>query len=189
MGWFDLVLIIIFFIHIVNGFFRGLVKQLFDVIGFILIIIASLWGSRFFSESLAEYIKIEDIVPHHELIQALGLDLAIEKAPLLIAGIIAFVVLFLLLSIIFRLLSGGFRWINRIPVIGFFNRIGGLFIGALLGMIFVYIIIVALKLIPMNYVVDLLDQSEIVFIAEKYINPVVDSLKELAINYYLSLPI
>lgn len=187
MGWFDIFLLVVLFLHIVNGLMRGLVKQLFDVFGFILIIIVSLWGSRFFSESLAEYIKPEDIIPHHEVIQSLGLNLAVEKAPQLIAGIIAFLILFILLSIAFRLLSGGFRWVNRIPVIGFFNRIGGAIFGTVIGVIFVYIIIAAVSLIPMQLFIDALESSEVVFFVDYYLTPLAHDLKDLAINFYLSL--
>lgn len=187
MTWFDITLLAVFILHVVNGLSRGLVRQLFDVFGFILVIIASFWGSRYFSESLAEYINPEDIIPHHEVIQRMGLDIALEKAPQFVAGMIAFLVLFLLLSIAYRLFSGGFRWVNRVPVIGFFNRVGGGLLGAAIGIVFVYVIIAVVALIPLQFFIDALQNSEVVFFVDHFLTPTAEELKDLAIEFYLSL--
>lgn len=187
VNWFDILLLVVFFLHLVSGYSRGLVKQLFDLIGFFIIILLSFWGSRLFSERLAVFIDPEDIIVHHDLIQSLGLEVAIEKAPQLIAGVITFLLLIIALSLIFRLFSGGFRWINRVPVIGFFNRIGGAVLGALVGVVFVYIIIAAAALIPLKPFMDALRTSEVAFFAEYYLSPLADRVKENALDYYLSL--
>jgi uncharacterized membrane protein required for colicin V production len=187
MNWFDILLLIVFFLHLISGYSRGLVKQLFDLIGFFVIILLSFWGSRLFSERLAVFIDPEDIIPHHDLIQSLGLEVAVEKAPQLIAGVITFLLLLLVLSLIFRLFSGGFRWINKVPVIGFFNRIGGAALGALVGVVFVYIIIAAAALIPLKPFMDALRTSEVAFFTEHYMSPFADRVKEIVLDYYLSL--
>ncbi len=187
MNWFDILLLVVFFLHLINGYSRGLVKQLFDLIGFFVIILLSFWGSRLFSERLAVFIDPEDIIPHHDLIQSLGLEVAVEKAPQLIAGVITFLLLILALSLFFRLFSGGFRWVNRVPVIGFFNRIGGTALGALVGVVFVYIIIAAAALVPLKPFMDAIRTSEVVFFTEYYLSPLVDRVKAIALDYYLSL--
>ncbi len=187
VNWFDIILIVVFFLHLTSGYSRGLVKQLFDLIGFFVIILLSFWGSRLFSERLAVFIDPEDIIPHHDLIQSVGLEVAVEKAPQLIAGVITFLLLLLALSLIFRLFSGGFRWINKVPVIGFFNRIGGAALGALVGVVFVYIIIAAAALIPLKPFMDALRTSEVAFFAEHYLSPLAERVKEIALDYYLSL--
>lgn len=187
MNWFDIILLVVFFLHLVSGYSRGLVKQLFDLIGFFVIILLSFWGSRLFSDRLAVYIDPEDIIPHHDLIQSLGLEVAVEKAPQLIAGVITFLLLILALSLIFRMFSGGFRWINRVPVIGFFNRIGGAVIGALIGVIFAYIVIAAAALVPLKPFMDALRTSEVAFFAEYYLSPLAVRVKNIALDYYLSL--
>ncbi len=186
MNWLDICLLIVFILHIISGFGRGLFKQLFDIMGFFVIIVLSLWGSRRYSEVLAEYINPEDISPHHEVIQNMGVDVALEQAPQLIAGVITFLLLLLFLSLVFRFFSGGFRWVNRIPVIGFFNRLGGGFLGALVGAVFVYIIIVAVSLIPMQFFMDALEGSEAAFFADHYITPSAEELKVRLLNYYIN---
>ncbi len=186
MNWLDIFLVIVFLLHFLSGFGRGMVKQLFDIFGFVLIIIVSLWGSRLFSPALAEYINPEDIMPHHEVIENMGFEVALEAAPQLVAGVLAFLVLFLLLSIVFRLFSGGFRSVNRIPVIGFFNRVGGGVLGALVGVVFVYIIMAGLSLIPMQFFMDALENSEVVFVADYYLTPIARDIRDMFLGYYIN---
>jgi uncharacterized membrane protein required for colicin V production len=180
-------LAVIFLFHVVSGFSRGLAKQLFDIVGLVIVILISLWGSRMFSYVLAGYIDPENIASHHEVIQNLGIELALEQAPRLIAGVITFLILFLLLSLAFRLFSSGFRWVNRIPVVGFFNRIGGGVLGALLGAVFAYIIIAGLSLIPIQFFMNALEGSEIVFFTDHYLRPVAEELRSLVVFYYTNL--
>ncbi len=187
MNWLDVFLLVVFFMHLVSGFSRGMIKQLFDIFGFIIVILLSFWGSKMFSESLAEYIDPENIIPHHELIENMGLEVALEQVPELIGGILAFLGLFIILSIVFRLFSGGFRWINRLPVIGFFNRIGGGLLGAAVGVVFIYIIVAALSMIPFQFFMEAVDNSEIALITEHYYTPLVEEFKERVVAYYINL--
>lgn len=187
MAWFDIFLLVIFIYHLLSGFSRGLVKQLLDVLGIILVIVLSIWGSRNFSYVLVEYINPENIIPHHDLMVKLGVDVALEQAPQVIAGILTFLVLFILLSLVFKLFSGSFRWINRIPVIGLFNRIWGGILGAVVGLVFVYIIIASLSLIPLQFFIDALENSEVVFIADHYVTPYAEELKDQFLEYYIDL--
>ncbi len=186
MNWLDILLVIVFFLHLASGFSRGMVKQLFDIFGFIVVIILSFWGGRLFSESLAEYINPENIIPHHELIENMGLEVALEQMPQFIGGVLAFLALFLILSIVFRLFSSGFRWINRIPVIGFFNRIGGAILGVIVGAVFVYIIVAVVSIIPLQFFMEAIENSEVAFITDHYFTPLFEKVKELAVDYYLN---
>ncbi|HSW35697.1 MAG TPA: CvpA family protein [Candidatus Limnocylindrales bacterium] len=188
-NWFDLLLLAVILLYFIGGISSGLVKQLFDVFGLVIIILLSIWGGRLFSESVATYINPEDIIPYHELIQRLGMDAALEKAPQLIAGIIVFLILFLFISIVFRLFSGSFRWINRIPVIGFFNRAGGAVSGLVIGIVVVYILITAVSIIPLPFFVDAHAQSNVVFFFQQYLTPHTVMLRETMLNFYLSLNI
>ncbi len=187
MAWLDIFLLIIFIFHLVSGFSRGLFKQLIDILGIFLAIVLSIWGSRNFSNVLVEYINPENIIPHHELMVRLGVNVALEQAPQIIAGILTFLILFLLLSLVFKLFSGSFRLINRIPVVGLLNRIWGGILGAVVGLVFVYIIIASLSLLPLKIFIDALENSEIVFVADHYITPYAAELKDQIIEFYLDV--
>ena len=187
MNWLDFLLLAILLLHLISGYVRGLVLQFFDIFGFLVVIILSFWGSRLFSGSLAVLIDPEDIIPHHDLIQQIGLEVALEKVPQIVAGIVTFLLLMLFLSLIFRLFSGGLRWVNRVPIIGFLNRIGGLLLGALVGLVFVYIIITALNMVPLRFFIDSLKASEVAFIMNYYISPFAGSLSRLLLEYLVNL--
>jgi uncharacterized membrane protein required for colicin V production len=47
INWLDIFLLVILALHLVNGLLRGLVKVLFDIIGFLVVILLSLWGQPF----------------------------------------------------------------------------------------------------------------------------------------------
>lgn len=187
INWLDILLLVIFFLHLASGLSRGMVKQSFDIFGFIVVILLSFWGSSHFSEALAEYIDPRNIIVHHEVIENLGLEVALEQVPQLIGGILAFLALFLILSLVFKLFSRGFRWINRIPVIGFFNRIGGVLLGAVIGAVFVYIIIAAVSLLPIQFFMDAIENSEVVFFTDHFFSPLFVEMKEWFLDYYLNL--
>ncbi len=187
MNWFDVLLVVVFLFHLVSGYSRGMVKQLFDIMGFFLVVLLSFWGSRFFSEQLAVLINPEDIIPHHDLIQSLGLEIAMEKVPQLVAGVILFLIFLLVLSVVFRFFSRGFRWINKIPVVGFLNRLGGALMGALIGVVFVYIIIAAVDLVPFQSFMEVLEGSEVAFFTKFYLTPLAETVKELIMNYYINM--
>lgn len=186
MNWFDLLLAAVFLYHLASGFSRGFVKQLFDVLGVFLVVLFSFWGSRFFSAELAVFINPEDLIPHHDLIQGLGFDLAMERVPQLVAGVILFLVFLLALSLIFRLLSRGFKWVNKVPLVGFFNRLGGALLGVLIGALLIYIIIAALDLLPLKPVMHALEGSEVVFVTKYYLTPLALRAKEFLAHYYIS---
>ena len=184
MNWLDLVLGAIILLHLVNGFGSGMFKILFDLVIFLVVFILALLGSRLMSGFFAQFIDPESIADQYEMMQALGVEVALEDAPRLIAGLIALLVLFVLLSLLFRLFSRGFHWINRIPVIGLFNRLGGSVMGAAIGAAFVYVIIVVMSLIPVQLFISALEDSEIVVYAEQYLSFYALELKNFLINFY-----
>jgi len=184
LNWLDFGLGVIILLHIVNGFGSGMIKIFFDLAIFLVVFILSLVGSRILSGPIAQYIDQESIVEHYELMQALGLEVALEDAPRLIAGLVILLVLFILFSLVFRLFSRGFHWVNRIPVIGLFNRLGGSVMGAVIGAAFVYIIIVVITLLPLELFINAIENSEIAAYSEQYVSSYALELKKFLINFY-----
>lgn len=186
MNWLDFGLGVIILLHFVNGFGSGMIKILFDLAIFLVVFVLSLVGSRVLSASIARYIDQESLVEHYELMQGLGVEVALEDAPQLIAGLVIFIVLFIIFSLVFRLFSRGFSWINRIPVIGLVNRLGGGVMGAAIGAAFAYIIIVALSLISLEFFISALENSQLAGYAEQYASGYALELKRFFINFYIT---
>lgn len=185
MNWFDYLLLGITAVYLVGGFVQGLIKQLFSLFGFLIILALAFAGSRVFSVYVAAYLDPGWLMPYQEAIARLGAEIPVERILNLVAGVLTFLVLFLILQVIFRLIGRGFKSINRIPVLGFFNRIGGAVIGLLIGLFSAYVLISIVSLVPLQFCVDAAGSSLIIPLVEQYLPPVTAGLKEIMLNFYL----
>lgn len=186
MSWIDLLFLVVIALHLSNGFYRGFLKMSFDLAGFVLVFIVALFGSRLLGNLLAGTLDPEGVLYQHQIFQNSGLSVTPENAAQLVAGAAAFVVLFIILSIIFRYYAKGFKKINNIPVIGLLNRIGGSLIGIITGIAFVYIIIIVISLIPVQFIIEALDRSLFAIYTDHYFTPVALQLKDFMVNFYIN---
>lgn len=186
MNWFDFVLLGIMVIYTVSGFRQGLVKQLFNLFGFVIVLVLALVGSKYLSGYIAAYLKPELLVPYQEVIRLLGAETAMEQVLALVAGVLAFIILFVVLLLLFRLLSGGLKWVNKIPVLGFFNRLGGAVLGLLIGVVFAYIAISVLSLVPVRGIMEAVAGSYLAGTVEMHCAAVTAWLKSLLLGFYLN---
>lgn len=185
MNWFDLLLLGLIGFYTVSGFVRGLVKQLFSLFGFVIILFIALIGSRALSGTVARTLNPHSMISYHEALQFLGVEAAVERAAELVAGVLVFLVLFVVLSVLFRLLSGSFKWVNKLPVVGMFNRLGGGLVGLIIGVVFCYILISVASLAPVQLSVDAISGSKLVLWAEEVLPPVTAALKSKLMDFYL----
>ncbi len=185
MNWFDLLLLGLIGFYTVSGFTRGLVKQLFSLFGFVIILFIAFSGSRILSGPVSQQLNPHGMISYHEALQFLGVEAAVDRAAELVAGVLVFLVLFVVLSILFRLLSGSFKWINKLPVVGMLNRFGGGFIGLIIGVVFCYILISIASVAPVQFSVDAISGSTLVVWAEEYLPPVTAALKNMLMDFYL----
>lgn len=187
MNWLDLLLLGAFLLHVGSGFFKGFLKQFFDLFGFLGVTLLAFWGGRRFSAELAEYIDPEGLVTHHAVIEGLGLEMALERAPQFVAGLLLFLVLFLVLGLVMRLAMQGFQWINDLPVVGLLNRSGGAVLGTLTGVFFIYITVVVCSLLPLPFFMDAVEDSQVVFFTNHYLSPVAYYFRALILNFFLEM--
>ncbi len=185
MNWFDLLLAGILVFYLASGFSRGLVKQLFSLFGFVIALVFAFVGSRFFSGPLARHLDPLSAISYHEALQFLGVEAAVERAAELMAGVLLFVVLFVVFSILFRLLSGSFKAINKLPVIGLVNRLGGALIGLVIGVALCYLLVSMAQLVPVPLCVEAVNGSQLVLWAGEYLPLVATSLKNWLVEFYL----
>jgi uncharacterized membrane protein required for colicin V production len=185
MNWFDLVLLGLLALSIISGFRRGLVKQLFSLFGFIIALALAFFGSRMLSGTVAAYLDPNSMIPYQEALQLLGAEAAVERAMELVAGAVTFLALLVVLLILFRFFSGGFKWVNRIPIIGIINRLGGALIGLVVGGVFAYLLLGIFSLVPLPYTVEAVQGSRLAFWAEAYLPLLTATVKEYLMNFYL----
>lgn len=185
MNWFDIAILVIVVLYLFSGISNGLIKQLFGMFGFIIILVLSFYGSRLLSGHVAKLIKSDKLVSYQEMAASIGIDAGIEAIVQLVAGVITFIVLFIVLQIVFRLLSRSFQFINRVPVIGLFNRIGGALLGLATGLVITFILVGVFSLLPVQFCSDALEGS---FIADRVgicLPQITDGIKDVFSRYYL----
>jgi len=118
----DVALVLFLLLGLINGFRRGLLLSLIDLIGLIL----ALWLSFRFAPTLAEMIPLmraSEVVSQFPL---LGLLLLQQ-----INTIMWFFILFAAISLILLLIKPMFKAINKVPIVGGVNQILGALLGAL----------------------------------------------------------
>ncbi len=186
MNWFDFVLLGIIILNAVNGLTRGLVKQLFSLFGFLIALVLAFLGSRMLSATVAGFLNPESMIPYQETLQLLGAEAVAERALELVAGLITFLALFVVLLVLIRLISGGFKWVNRLPVIGLFNRLGGALLGLVLGVVFAYLLLSSISLVPLPFTVAAVQGSHLARLAEAYLPLLTDSVQGLLVKFYVT---
>jgi uncharacterized membrane protein required for colicin V production len=185
MSWFDILLLAIIAIYTITGLAQGLVKQLFNLFGFLIVLALAFIGSRMLSGYVASFLDPAALLPYWEVIHGIGVDVPVDRILQMVAGVIAFLALFVILQIFFRLIAAGFKSINQVPVVGLFNRIGGGVIGLFIGIFLAYTVVSLASLVPLQFCVDALDNSRIAVLAEQYLPPVTAALKEFFLKCFL----
>jgi uncharacterized membrane protein required for colicin V production len=185
MNWFDFLLLGVIALYTIFGFAGGLIKQLFNLFGFFVVIALAFTGSRILSGYVASYLDPASLLPYWEVIHGLGVDISIDRVHQMAAAVITFLALFLILQIVLRLIAAGFKSINRIPVIGLLNRAGGAAIGGLIGIAFAYMLVSLASLAPLQFCMDAVNGSKVAGWAEIYLPPVTAALKELFLKFFL----
>ena len=118
MNWLDLILAAIIVIYIAAGYSQGLVRQLLGLFSTLIALVAAFYGSKILSGYVVEYLNPGTFLPYLEATGQLGAGISMEQVLNTLAGIISFVMLFILFMILMRFILQGMRAVNKIPVIG-----------------------------------------------------------------------
>lgn len=185
MNWFDFLLMGIIIFNVVSGYSRGMVKQLVSLFGFIIALGLAFLGSQALSGFTARFIDPEKVISSHDILALTGVETAVERIVELAAGVITFIVLLIVFMILFRFFSGTFKWINRIPIVGLLNRIGGTFIGLIAGILITYVILTLFSTMPLQFSVDAVEGSALSHAISSYFPLFTESFKDLILKLYL----
>ena len=113
----NLVLLVLYLIGLIIGYKNGLILQIIDL----LFNIIALFIAYFISPILASHFPL---VKLDEVYIALNLNTLIDM-------LIYIVIVFLLLKILYLIIKPFFASVSKIPLLGFFNRIGGALMGVI----------------------------------------------------------
>lgn len=160
----DIIIFLIVLLFVWLGYASGFIKTLFGmcsyfisiIIGFMIYPVVSeflkksaLYGVilRFSEKQIS--INIDDKFLFNDLLEQFGAKAVSSLAELLI-NIISFVAVILICKIILSIVSKCLNLISKVPVISFFNRTLGAILGAVKGIILLYIVFLFVNFLPVN---------------------------------------
>lgn len=172
MNWVDIALMLLVLAACFQGYRQGLVLQVLSLVSTVL----SLWLAYTFADNLAPYLKewLPFTIPDRTGL--LGL-FSLEKV---VYSIIAFLLIFLFVRLILRIVRLFIDRIFRFPILSAFNQTGGLVFGFVRILILIVILINVLHVIPVPTLTDRVNQS---FFAQHIIE-ITPSLKEELITVF-----
>lgn len=179
MNWLDLLLLGILAFFVIAGLSRGLASQLIGLLGFFIAAVLAYFGSRYLSSTVAGYLNPDLFMPIQEAMELLKVDLTMDWVLNLVAGIITFVAFFFVLQLLLKVLAGSFRSLNRVPVLGLVNRLGGGVFGLLRGLVFILLLISIFSLLPVDILAEAVGGSRVAAAAEACLPAVTAGIKNL----------
>lgn len=159
MNKFDFVIILIVLIFMVLGYYKGLVKSILSVVQYFAVIFLSIYFSPMLSEVLIENFGLDSTiinwVKNNENLFSDTISLISEEILKNITGriinVLAFISLFIILKLLFSIIIAILNKVANLPILKMVNRTGGLFIGVINGILVVYLGILIINWLPLDY--------------------------------------
>ena len=98
---------------------------------------------------------------------------------------LAFLVLLIVLMILFRLLLRALTAVNKLPVIGIFNRLGGVLLGLLTAALLGLVLVNVAAVLPIAAVDEAVSGSRIAGYLNLYLPPLFSGFKAKLIDHFL----
>ena len=163
MNWLDYALVFILILNFYNGLRYGLVRQIVGMASLFIALYLALFWSGEIKICLEKYFKLDGVI---SVLVSNG-DTSLWLTGVLL-NVISFLLAFALVYFLLSFFSGKLKLLNKIPIIGMINILLGGLLGALKGVIIVFIIIALISLIPTKYWINTLDASVVVAIFGHY---------------------
>jgi len=187
MTWFDVLIIIIIVFYAWSGLRHGLLAQVVGLVGFVAAFLLALLGGRLLASVIVPLLNLEEEFSSPEVIEEifafLDVEMTVDWLAHITVGVVGFLVLFILLQFVFRRIASTLKVFNRVPLLGGLNSLAGGGLGLLKGVIFVFLLVSALSLLPWEAVSETLHHSVLaVFIRESF--PGFNEIKSLLVSFY-----
>ena len=163
MNWLDYILIFILIYYLYNGLRQGLVKQVVGLAGFFIAFYCSLRWSGVLRSFMDRHLKLDEVFVF--LGQESESSLWLVDV---IINIIAFLMILLVISLILSVVIQRLRIINKIPLVGPLNAISGAVVGALKGILVIFIFVAVISLLETNFWEDSMQASAVVDLSRHY---------------------
>lgn len=164
MNWLDYILVFIFLLNLYKGFRHGFLRQVWGLGSLLVVFYAALCWNDAVKLFLQKYFKLESII---------AVLAPKEGAAAWLNGIIlniaAFLLMFLLLSIILAFVGRKLRFLNKLPLLGPLNVLTGGMLGAVRGLFVVFLIAALLSLLETDFWIKTVGASAVVSLSNYYL--------------------
>ncbi|MEW5920602.1 MAG: CvpA family protein [Bacillota bacterium] len=163
MNWLDYILVFILIYNLYNGFRQGLLKQVVGLAGFFIAFYCSLRWNGVLRFYLDRYLKLDEVFVF------LGEESAASLWLLdVIINIISFLMIMLFISLVLSLILQRLRLVNKVPLIGPLNALGGAAIGTIKGLLVVFLTVSILSLLQTEFWQNTMQSSAVVDLSRYY---------------------
>lgn len=163
MNWLDFILVFVFLLILYNGFRKGFLRQVVGLTSFIIAFYAALYWSSTVRGFLETYLKVDEVLA--ALTDEGGAPVWLIDV---LINIIAFLLAFLVVSVILALIVRKLRFLNRVPLVGPLNALLGGALGAIKGVLVVFLIASLLSLIQVGLWERAVEASAVVALSRHY---------------------
>ncbi|MFO7890848.1 MAG: CvpA family protein [bacterium] len=166
MNTFDLIILLILGFFCVKGLFRGMVLEVFTLIGLLAGYLVALRVKSDLTVFIQKWIQLPDIV----------------------INTVSFLLILMVIVILFRFIAGRIRQIFKWTFLGWVDKGGGLLIGLLKGGLIASLLVLLISLIPLSQKVNKEQEKSLLFSPVRSIAPAVFNIIKTAFpkteNFY-----
>ena len=164
MNWLDYVLVFIFLSNLYRGFRYGFLRQAWVLCSLLVAFYTALAWNDAAKAFLQKYLRLEGFIA--ALAPNGG---AVTWLNAIILNIIAFLLVFMLLNYLLALLGRRLKFLNKLPLIGPLNILSGGILGAIRGLVIVFLIAALLSLLETDFWIRTVGASAVVSLSNYYL--------------------
>ncbi|MDP3486873.1 MAG: CvpA family protein [Bacillota bacterium] len=170
----DYVLLFIVGFSSLRGFARGLVRQVFDLLAWILSIYFAFSLGPSVGSELTRLFKLDTY-----LNTALGPIWGNFNAGATATNILGFIIVLLVVRALVEFVASVADFVARLPIVSTFNRLGGAILGFVKGIAVVFVVAALIKAMPVGQFTEHIERSQVVTTVLKLSPALYEYLKEL----------
>ncbi len=164
MNWLDYALVFIIILNAYNGLKHGFLRQAARLASFFLAFYIALFQHNNLKDFLLENLNLQEV--------AAVLSPGGETASWLtgvLANIVAFLLIFIALSLLFALLVDRLKIFNRIPFVGPLNALLGCLFGIAKGVLAVFLLAALVSLLEKGFWMRAVEASAVISLSRHYL--------------------
>ena len=186
----DFVILLIVLFFMIWGYYKGLVKSVLSVVQYFAVIILSLVLAPHVATLFIEKFNLDVVIVNwvrnngNLFFDALGIvsDEMLQNIAGRLINILAVILLLIALKIIFSLIIDVLNNVANLTILGLVNRTGGVVIGAINGILVIYLLILLINWVPFenfNEIKSFVETSSLGAVISNFVPEVATDVIEL----------